>query len=401
VEDPVPSVSPSPVLFGAFDRHNFGDLLFPHLMTALLPGQAFAFAGLVERDLRVYGGHRVGALGDTHPSRLIHVGGELLTCTAWQAAVMLLEPDEADRMIARYDNDPPAAMRWAAGQLGTSRLAPYVAGREALAPGGILIFSAVGGVDWPDLPAAQRVEVKAALGQADWVSVRDHRTQAALRAEGLDFPLCPDPAVMVAECFGERIALHQRQGAVRAVRDAFPQGYLACQFSADFGDDATLATLAQELSRTAADTGLGLAFYRAGAAPWHDDATLYEQLKYRLPPGTARVFTSLNLWDICALIAASCGTVGSSLHGRIVALAHGLPRVSLIPPQQGARAVKTAAFAEAWEPDALPRSVTVDGIERAVLRALAVPEKLLHDNAAHLCEGYRQSQAQWAGLLKP
>jgi len=401
VENPNPSASPPPVLFGAFDRHNFGDLLFPHLMTALLPGRAFALAGLAERDLRAFGGHRVEALGDTRISRLAHVGGELLTCTAWQAAVMLLDPDEAERMIARYDNDSSAAMRWAAGQLGTSRLAPYVAGREVLAPGGKLIFNAMGGVDWPGLPAAQRAEVKAALGQADWVSVRDHRTQAALRAEGLDVPLCPDPAVMVADCFGEVIGKHQLQDAVQAVREAFPQGYLACQFSGDFGDDATLDALAQGLSRVVAATGLGLAFYRAGAAPWHDDAALYETLRHRLPPGTARLFRSLHVWDICALIAASRGAVGSSLHGRIVALAYGLPRVSLIPPQQGARPVKTAAFAETWEPDALPRSVTADAIEWAVMRALAVPASVLQDSAAHLRECYLQSQALWAGLLMP
>lgn len=399
----MPSVIPPPVLFGAFDRHNFGDLLFPHLMTALLPGRTFALAGLVERDLRAFGGHRVRALGAEPPRQLIHAGGELLSCTAWQAAVMLLDPTEAAAVIARYDADadPDAAAAWAADQLGTPRLAPYVVGREALAPGGKLIFNAVGGVDWPDLPAEQRAEVKAALGQANWVSVRDHRTQAALRAEGLEVPLCPDPAVMVAECFGERIAECRRQDAVQAVRDALPRGYLACQFSADFGDDATLDAMAQGLSRVAAGTGLGLAFYRAGAAPWHDDAGLYEKLQQALPPGTACRFPSLDVWDICALIAASRGAVGSSLHGRIVALAHGLPRISLIPPQQGARPVKTAAFAETWEPDALPRSVTVDGIERAVLRALAVPERLLQDNAAQLRECYRQSQAQWTSLLTP
>jgi len=44
VETPNPPVSAPPVLFGAFDRHNFGDLLFPHLLTALLPGQPFSFA---------------------------------------------------------------------------------------------------------------------------------------------------------------------------------------------------------------------------------------------------------------------------------------------------------------------------------------------------------------------
>ena len=401
MENPIPSANSPPVLFGAFDRHNFGDLLFPHLLTALLPGQAFAFAGLAERDLQAFGGHQVQALGDTRPTQLIHVGGELLTCTAWQAAVMLLDPVDAAAAIARYDTDPVAAAGWAVRQLATSRPAPYVAGRETLAPGGTLIFNAVGGVDWMEVPAAHREAVKTALGQADWVSVRDHMTQAALRAEGLDFPLCPDPAVMVADCFGEVITARQAQGEVQAMRDAFPRGYLACQFSADFGDDATLDILARELSRVVAATGLGLAFYRAGAAPWHDDAALYEKLQQRLPTGTARLFRSLDVWEICALIAASRGAVGSSLHGRIVALAHGLPRVSLIPPQQGTRPVKTAAFAETWEPDWIPRSVMVDGIEHAVMQALAVPADGLWDNAAHLRECYLRSQAQWAGLLLP
>ena len=84
---------------------------------------------------------------------------------------------------------------------------------------------------------------------------------------------------------------------------------------------------------------------------------------------------------------------------RIVALAHGLPRVSLIPPQQGARPHKVTAFAETWEPETVPRSVTVDQIEPAVKRALALPASLLQDNAAQLRAHYRQSLAQWAGLV--
>ncbi len=387
---------PPPVLFGAFDRHNFGDLLFPHLLAALLPGQAFGFAGLAERDLRAFGGHRVKPLA-APPAQLIHVGGELLTCSAWQAAVMLLDPAAAAAVIARYDDDPAAAA-WAARQLGTSRTMPYVVGRDALAPGGKLIFNAVGGVEWDVLSAAQRNEVKAALGQADWLSVRDHVTQGALQAEGIDAPLCPDPAVMVEQCFGEAIRRHRQQGAVNVVLGVFPQGYLACQFSTDFADDASLDALAQGLSRAAAATGLGVALFRAGAAPWHDDPALHEKLQHRLPPGTAWLFPSLHLWDICALIAASRGVVGSSLHGRIVALAYGLPRVSLMPPQDR-RPDKRTAFAETWEPDAVPRSVTLDRIEPAVLQALAVPADVLRENAASLRARYLHSQAQWAGLL--
>jgi hypothetical protein len=395
---------PQPVLFGAFDRHNFGDLLFPHLLAALLPGPAFEFAGLAQRDLQAFGGHRVSALATREqglPAHLIHVGGELLTCNAYQAAVMLLDPAEATTTIARYDNDPLAASRWAVGQLGTSRAIPYVVGRDAVAAQGRLIFNAVGGVEWDFLTTTQRDEVKAALGQADWVSVRDHVTQSALRGEGLDVPLCPDPAVMVEQCFGEVIGQNQQRGAVRDIRDSFPQGYLACQFSADFGDDATLDELARGLSRVAAGTGLGLALFRAGAAPWHDDPGVLEKLQHRLPPGTARLFHSLNVWEIGALIAAGRGVVCSSLHGRIVALAYGLPRVSLIPPQQGLRPDKRTAFAETWEPQALPRSVAPSQVEPAVRQALAVPAAVLRDNAASLRARYLQSQAQWAGMLSP
>ena len=396
------TASPLPVLFGAFDRHNFGDLLFPHLMTALLPDQSFEFAGLAERDLRGFGGHRVKALAalrNARPSHLIHVGGELLTCGAYQAAVMLLDPPEAAAAIARYDTDPLAAAGWAAQQLGTSRAVPYVVGRGAIAPGGSLVFNAVGGVEWASLSAAQRGEVKAALQQADWVSVRDHVTRDALHADGMAFPLCPDPAVMVARCCDQVIRQHLQQEAVKTMRQAFPQGYLACQFSAEFGDDATLDALAQGLARAAAGAGLGLVLFRAGAAPWHDDPVLYEKLQFRLPAGTVHLFPSLQLWDICALIAASRGVVCSSLHGRVVALAFGLPRVSLVPPQQGGRPDKRAAFAETWEPQAMPRGVTASQIDPAVAQALAVPAALLRENAAHLCEQYRQSQAQWAGML--
>jgi len=394
------SLHSPPTLFGAFDRHNFGDLLFPHLLAAQLPEQAFEYCGLAARDLRAFGGHRVTQL-PARPMQLIHAGGELLTCNAWQAAVMLLDPAAAAEAIARCDADLAAAAAWAARQLGTPRTMPYVVGRDALAPGGRLIFNAVGGVEWDFLSAAQRDEVKAALGQADWLSVRDHVTQAALWVEGIDAPLCPDPAVMVAQCFGEVIRQHRQQGAVKAMRDAFPQGYLACQFSADFAADASLDALARGLSKVAAASGLGVALFRAGAAPWHDDPALLEKLQRRLPPGTAELFPSLHLWDICALIAASRGMVGSSLHGRILALAYGLPRVSLMPPQQGRRPDKRAAFAETWEPDAVPRSVAVDRIEPALMQALAVPADVLQDNAAQLCARYLQSQAQWAGLLAP
>ncbi|HMM46567.1 MAG TPA: polysaccharide pyruvyl transferase family protein [Thiobacillaceae bacterium] len=388
------------ILFGAFDRHNFGDLLFPHLLAAMLPGRIVGFAGLAPRDLRAFGGHRVSPL-DGRAAHLVHVGGELLTCTAWQAAVMLLDSGRAADAIARYDADPAAAAAWAARQLDLSRRMPYVVGRDALTPGGALIFNAVGGVEWAALDTAQRVELRAALAGADWLSVRDRLTRDALRAEGIEASLCPDPAVMVRACFAETIEARQRRGAPRAMQEAFPTGYLACQFSAEFGDDASLDALASGLARIHRETGLGVALFRAGSAPWHDDASCLERLARRLPSRAVRIFDSLNLWDICALIAASRGVVASSLHARIVALAYALPRVSLISPQQGARPGKTAAFAGTWEPAELPGSAEVGAVAPAFAQALAVPDDVLRDCATDLRAAYLESQAGWMHLLRP
>ena len=390
------------ILFGAFDRHNFGDLLFPHLLTALLPGRELHFAGLAARDLTRFGGHRVrplDAFEGLEDTDLVHVGGEILGCRAYEAAVMLLDADAATQAIARYDADPAAGSAWAATLLGTSRHLPYVAPRAAGVSPGRRMFNAVGGVGWGALADAERAEARLALRRADWLGVRDHVTHAALKAEGVDAALCPDPAVMVRECCGEVICERQQGAALRALVQASPQGFLACQFSGDFADDASLGTLAKGLSNIAAATGMGVVLFRAGAAPWHDDRGLYDRLTGLLPAGTARIFDSLHLWDICGLIAASRAVVASSLHARLVAAAYGLPRVSLQLPQQGDAPDKRRAFVETWEPTGLPGCVPIDAIATATLRALAFPDDRLRAHAALLAAAYRERLGEWTRLL--
>lgn len=386
------------VLFGAFDRHNFGDLLFPHVVEKLLPGYPIEFAGLADRDLRPWGGHLVRSLTsidlDEHTT-LIHCGGELLTCTAWQAAVMLQSPERAGQDIAQYDADPGAAMRWAAEVLHTRRAIPYVAGQDT----GKLIFNAVGGVEWPLLGADQQLEVIAALKQAQWVSARDRVTQAHLQAAVVMASLCPDPAVMVKECFGDVIQQHSQQSEVAEMLRTFSNGYIACQFSAEFGDDETLDQIAESLRKVCAETGFGVVLFRAGAAPWHDQLEPYERLGARMPPGRVRVFRSLHLWDICALIAASRVFCGSSLHGSIIALAYGLPHVSLLATQHNHHPGKVGAFIETWEPSAFHGCVKMKEVEDTLIELLELPTQGQLETTERLIGLYMQSQQQWMSML--
>src|SRR5574337_995128 len=152
---------PAPtILFGACDRHNFGDLLFPHGTAALLPDEAPLCAGLATRDLRPWGGHEVQAIARLAADfgrrgvRLIQVGGEILDCTAWQAAAMLLPPEQAQATIARLERHPRQRLAWTRRQLGLSDRAPYVLSRQRFPHARRLIHCGVGGVGLGQAPAA-------------------------------------------------------------------------------------------------------------------------------------------------------------------------------------------------------------------------------------------------------
>jgi hypothetical protein len=375
------------VLFGACDRHNVGDLLFPHVAAALLPAAPLVVAGLAERDLRPWGGHAVVPLSRWlaqcrgAPAHLLHMGGETLTCPAWQAAVMLLPPDEAPATIAYFEAHPNERDAWVQRVLGTAAPAPYVVSRRACPNLVRVCHAGVGGVQLDAADAALRDEVLADLAAADAVGVRDTCTQAHLATAGIAARLMPDPVAMLAELFGTRIRAVARRGAVRRMRDAFPDGYLAVQISADFGDDATLRRLAAQLDRVAMRDRLGIVLFRAGAAPWHDDMAVLRRLASCMQAGAVQAFESLDAWEVCALVASSRGYCGSSLHGRIVAMAFALPRIGLRPPVAAADTGKQAAYAATWDTIGMPGVAAVDDLAAAMVQALSVGAAPRRDSA--------------------
>lgn len=437
------------IVFGAVDRHNFGDLLLPHVVAALEPDRRLAVAGLADRDLRACGGHAAIALRRLaqdpgwRGAALLHVGGEVLTCTAWQAAAMLLPPYEADAAIRYLEAHPGEQARWTVQTLGTDAPWPYAMGGriwdsgnpdpgncarcEADGHGGAepgkpasrqgvgnrlpVAYLAVGGTDLAQWPAAPRATLITELRRATAVTVRDTATQAALAADGMAAALVPDAAVMVAELFADPLRQQAGRGEVAELRRRFTQGHLAVQISAEYADDATLDRLAAQLAQVAGDTGLGLALYRAGAAPWHDDLSTLLRLARRLG-GAATVLQSLQLWDICALIASSRGSIARSLHARILAMAFGLPRLTLGLPQHASpsagavsalaacsRPGKHAAFIRTWEMAEMPGVIPPDDIAPAWSRADSVRPATLHHHARWLADRFRTGYTEVVSQL--
>ena len=357
------------ILFGAFDRHNLGDLLLgriaAELAARLLPGRDVRFAGLAARDLRADGGARVQALAElvlewhpapregapewlpASPPALIQVGGEILGCSAWEAAVMLLDPAGAARAITLHDRDPAARETWARQTLGSARGLPYLAAHAALPPGTRIVHTGIGGVGFAALPTALRAEALDELRAAACVQVRDRRTRDALAAAGIDTEPVPDAAVLVERLLGAEVARHAAMGEPAALRNRFAQGYVTVQLAAELGDDATLAALADDLAGISRDHSLGVVLFCAGRAPWHDDPAVLQRLRHHLSdPHSAVVAESRHVLDLCALIAKATLCCASSLHARIVADAFARPAISLSGGAQ--QTAKLRAWLDTW-----------------------------------------------------
>ncbi len=289
---------------------------------------------------------------------------------------------------------------WSNDTLGISALAPYVVSRE-LFPGAVnIIYNAVGGVDLNDRDEPFRVEVLGKLKSAQYISVRDTTTLAVLNGHGIEARLVPDPAVMVAELFGQHIERAADEREVAAIKNAFPQGYIAFQFSGDFGDDATLKEMAAQLKLLTASNDDGVVLFRAGAAPWHDDLGCYLRLAAFIESPRLKIFSSLNIWDICALIAHSSAYCGSSLHGRIVATAFGIPRVNLHHPRPESRTGKQAAYADTWELSKIPSTIDISEIAAGVRQAMAADKEALRQHSNVLAAHYRKEFEHVVALLR-
>lgn len=341
------------ILFGAFDRHNLGDLLLGKVAQALMFPRPVVFAGLAARDLTSVGGMRVRPICELahewggRPADIVHVGGEILTCSLYEAAVMLLADENARIVISRHDSDPFSRHAWAVAELGLDQPIAYQLPPALFRNCRFVGYLGAGGVGLSTFPAKIRDAVVEKLSASKFVWVRDTTTHRTLKSLGVISLLAPDPCELVARIFGG--VIQEKSESSETMVGRYPDGYLAVQFSADFGDDATLDAIGRGLCRIQREQNCHIVFFRAGAAPWHDSLAVYSRLISRIAGLDATIFDSLHVPDLCALLAESSGFIGSSLHGRIIAEAFGRVAVSLVRGDPSLS--KVGIYVDSWHPE--------------------------------------------------
>jgi hypothetical protein len=350
---------PSILLVGAFERDNFGDSLFLALSRRLFPVGSTAAASVLSADMSAVSGVRVLSVDEALRSCswdvVWVVGGEVGGVTVRDALPMSLAGPAGDAYEGLDDHDRAAFDRIATGlESGAAAYIPDL-GLYPAAVGTDLVLHSVG------VGAAARESGGAeasSLRSARVLTVRERASVALLDELGVTSVLAPDLVHSLPLFFPELRPSVDESGRPRFFVFQMNDG----MFQASDVDD-----IAETVLAVGRDQGLRTVLLPAGTARHHDDPASYERLASAMraldPGADVEVVDTRDPLGIAMVIASAACWVGSSLHGRIVASAYHVPRVSLAVQ-------KVTAYAETWS-DGMPYDVPLEGIRESVGVAIA------------------------------
>ncbi len=389
------------IAYGAYDRHNYGDLLFAIVLKRYLEADgrfSVLVAATKTSDLSSFGAlptmplkKALDATRQQPKTMLIVAGGECLTAQ-WESIIGYLAPQ------AIYY--PIKASPYLIGHKAFIRLSrmftripsdiPLVLGEREL-PGYKVMYNSVGGNEISRKKPLIHAAIRRNLEDCTYISVRDRETSAELDKLGVQHALVPDSAILISDIYTPS-------------EDPATPGHIVFHIS-DHYAKRRIEAIAQQLTELNVNTGLKIALLTIGKAPGHSDDEPLDKLYSLLGEERAYRVDSGHIDDIIRCIATSKLYCGTSLHGAITALAYAVPQIALLPQ----RVIKLSSFLETWVPKAscgfaeVPQISQIgtnlvnsfDDSQRAELRAVVEAMKgRVRANLDHMVRLYEQSPAR-------
>ncbi|WP_149500025.1 polysaccharide pyruvyl transferase family protein [Roseiconus lacunae] len=322
---------------GAFDRNNYGDLLFPLCVKHEIEqiddcNLTLDFFALRQADFTPFGGVAVrpllelSAISSKFDKVVVVVGGgEVLTAT-WDMLFANLQSrhDPVPQFLRRHLKDRFRTrylrFRYGAGDY------PFVPDPLVYGPNVKVVYNGVGGCALGGARCKELRYIEESLAASELIAVRDKVTFAAVSARPSlsdKVILTPDPASSLAEMFPRGVLREFSTDASNEIIDEFGSGcYIAfqCNEVTFKGRENQILAIVEEIADR---TNLPIVLVPIGQALGHGDQLVNEYVAENAK-SVAVPFRPRRLHDVANVIANSRCFAGTSLHGAITSIAYGV-----------------------------------------------------------------------------
>lgn len=329
------------------DRFNYGDLLFPYILTHYFSDQFddIVYVSTTKSDLTQLGGIKTEAYSTLFnvdkewENHLIVAGGESL-CVNWFTILSYVTPwiSFFKRIVFKFRSNTLNALCdvfiRALYKIRTRFV--FSVGKNELPQFKTISYNALGGSWLTKSNLLNNKNVKQILNSVDYFTVRDKETSIALEKANIKHSICPDTAILMSEVFPEENLLSHLSINTSIVNGKyiFFQGNLRI-----WKHNARLA--ASQLLEIAKQTQSKICLCPIGTALGHSDHIALQQIAQYMPHEYMVIINQPNIYDIMWLIKHSQMYIGSSLHGTITAMSFNIPFVGYGP-------LKLKSYIEYW-----------------------------------------------------
>lgn len=376
------SVKKKIALLGAYDRFNYGDLLFPIIVSNELrrhyPETEIAVHALAASDLSRFGALPTQSLRALYGQNALHVGDVVIFAGGGTIGVdwtYMLK-----NLVGRHAN---MALYYAQRLLGTNPVDklcrayfgarspfPWVAGPEDFQQPVRIAYNAVGGSEFAYLSPDIQKRTLERLGKASYVSVRDAETRRLLSPVENRVPvhLSPDSAILMSEQFplGTLETLSHQE----VLQQTAGQPYICFQASFDYATHFE-AEIVAALEAIHEAHGLRAVLLPIGRYVGLDDQHGLRNILKRIRTPATMVSDEANIWEIMLTIARSSLFLGTSLHGNVTSQSFAIPHLGLSD-----RPCKLDYYLGTWDLPEQARCIRLEEAADKVGRALAVSQDI-------------------------
>lgn len=389
-------------LLGAFDRFNYGDLLFPIVVKNEIaihsPETESSVFALIESDLSSFGALKTSALKTLFRPGVLNSGDAVIFAGGGTIGVdwtymhsNLLGPLGNGILYYLKRTLGDNTTNWISRRyFGARAPFPWVAGPQDFPVPVSIAYNAIGGSEFAQLSPLVQARTIARLRKATYISVRDAETKRLFQSveDSVAVHLAPDSAILMSEQFPIHWLEREASSNIGALLDEGP--YVCFQSNISYATE-NLDLIAVTLERVFERYGLRAVLLPIGRYVGLDDHVAIRGIKEKLRTPSQVISDKTSIWEIMLVIARAKLFLGTSLHGNVTSQSYAVPHLGLSD-----KIDKVDHYLRTWDLPEQRECVPLVGLLEQVERVLVVSESTRQLKRSELISLSHQNFARMA-----